>query len=158
MRFAKVYGERQDPHGEAGVVAIFGGRIEEGRAATIFGDGKQTRDYVYVRDVVEATLAAGDAAASGADAAHRNGGDITIFNIGTGRETSVLALWSAAARVCGSDLEAAHEPPRLGELERSAPDPSRARCARRGARHSARRGPRPDVRSAGREPRLRRSS
>jgi UDP-glucose 4-epimerase len=128
LRYANVYGERQDPHGEAGVVAIFGGRIAEGRAATIFGDGMQTRDYVYVRDVVEATIAAGDAADAGRDTTLRGDGTIPVYNVGTGIETSVLELWAAAERVTGQSLGVVHEAPRLGELQRSALDPTRARA------------------------------
>src|SRR5215213_10742531 len=82
LRYGNVYGPRQDPHGEAGVVAIFFGRLAEGEAPRIFGDGLQTRDYVYVADVVEATLAASSQAAG-------------VFNVGTGAETSVLELLDA---------------------------------------------------------------
>jgi UDP-glucose 4-epimerase len=77
LRYGNVFGPRQDPHGEAGVVAIFLGRLAEGSPLRIFGDGSQTRDYVYVGDVVRATLLAA-------------GGGGGVFNVGTGRETSVL--------------------------------------------------------------------
>ena len=106
LRYGNVYGPRQDPHGEAGVVAIFFGRLAEGRAFTIFGDGRQTRDYVYVGDVVAATIAA----------AGQAGG---VFNVGTRRETSVLELADACRRVSGVDLEPDFAAPRLGELQRS---------------------------------------
>jgi UDP-glucose 4-epimerase len=113
LRYANIYGPRQDPHGEAGVVAIFLGRLASGQPPRIFGDGRQTRDYVFVGDVVEATLAA----------AGQSGG---VFNVGTGVETSVLELAEACMRVTGIDLEPVFEPARLGELERSVLDPSLA--------------------------------
>ena len=109
LRLGNVYGPRQDPHGEAGVVAIFSGRIIDGDPVTIFGDGLQTRDYVYVDDVVDAFLRA----ESGPE-------DLTV-NIGTGREVSVLDL----ARILGApDPEFA--PARTGELQRSCLDAARA--------------------------------
>jgi UDP-glucose 4-epimerase len=113
LRYGNVYGPRQDPHGEAGVVAIFFGRLAEGRPATIFGSGRQTRDYVYVGDVVAATLAA----------AGRPAG---FFNVGTGRETSVLELYDVCRRVSGVELEPEFAEPRAGELDRSVLDPERA--------------------------------
>jgi UDP-glucose 4-epimerase len=113
LRFGNVYGPRQDPHGEAGVVAIFLGRLAEGQPPRIFGDGRQTRDYVYVGDVVRATMLA----------AGQDGG---VFNVGTGTETSVLDLAAACTRVSGVELEPAFEPARLGELQRSVLDPSLA--------------------------------
>ena len=113
LRFGNVYGPRQDPHGEAGVVAIFFGRIANGQELHIFGDGRQTRDYVFVADVVAATLAA----ASG-----REG----VYNVGTGTETSVLELAEGCKRASGVDAEIVFDPPRLGELSRSVLDPSRA--------------------------------
>jgi UDP-glucose 4-epimerase len=109
LRYGNVYGPRQDPHGEAGVVAIFLGRLAAGEAPRIFGDGRQTRDYVYAGDVAAATLAA----------AGRHGG---VFNVGTGIETSVLELYDICRRVAGSSLEAEDAPPRLGELQRSVLD------------------------------------
>ncbi len=111
LRYGNVYGPRQDPHGEAGVVAIFFGRLAEGRPFQIFGDGRQTRDYVYVQDVAAATMAA-------------QGQPGGVFNVGTGRETSVLELADACRRVSGVDLEPEFAPPRLGELQRSVLDPS----------------------------------
>jgi UDP-glucose 4-epimerase len=109
LRYGNVYGPRQDPHGEAGVVAIFLGRLAAGEAPRIFGDGRQTRDYVYAGDVAAATLAA----------AGRDGG---VFNVGTGIETSVLELYDGCRRVAGSSLEAEQAPARLGELQRSVLD------------------------------------
>jgi UDP-glucose 4-epimerase len=106
LRFGNVYGPRQDPHGEAGVVAIFFGALVRAEQAKIFGDGLQTRDYVYVGDVARATLSA-------------LGNDGGVFNVGTGVETSVVELYKLCARVAGSDTRAAHEPARLGELKRS---------------------------------------
>ena len=113
LRYGNVYGPRQDPHGEAGVVAIFLGALAEGRQARIFGDGLQTRDYVYVGDVARATVSA----------LGQRGG---IFNVGTGRETSVVELYDRCRRVAGSDAEAVHDEPRLGELRRSSLDPELA--------------------------------
>jgi len=107
LRFGNVYGPRQDPHGEAGVVAIFMGRLREGKPLTIFGDGTQTRDYVYAGDVARATLLAA--------------GHAGVFNVGTGQETSVLEL----AKLVG-DAEIVHAPARAGELQRSFLDPTRA--------------------------------
>jgi len=113
LRYGNVYGPRQDPHGEAGVVAIFLGALARGEQARIFGDGSQTRDYVYVGDVARATVAA---------LGHEGG----VFNVGTGRETSVAELYELCARVAGSDLPAEHAPARLGELQRSFLDPTLA--------------------------------
>ncbi len=109
LRLGNVYGPRQDPHGEAGVVAIFSGKLIDGEPMKVFGDGLQTRDYVYVDDVVDAFLRA-------------EGGtpDITL-NIGTGREVSVLDL----VRILGG-REAVHAPARTGEVQRSALDASLA--------------------------------
>jgi UDP-glucose 4-epimerase len=114
LRLGNVYGPRQEPHGEAGVVAIFMGRLHEGGTPTIYGDGTQTRDYVYVGDVAEAMLAA----------PARDGGG--VFNVGTGRETSVLGLYEAIARVSGVERTPEHAPARLGELQRSVLDVSLA--------------------------------
>jgi len=113
LRFGNVYGPRQDPHGEAGVVAIFFGLLASGGTPKIFGEGTQTRDYVYVGDVVRATLGA----------VGRAGG---VFNVGTGIETSVLDLYEACRTVAGSDLEAEHADARGGELQRSVLDPGLA--------------------------------
>lgn len=115
LRLGNVYGPRQDPLGEAGVVAIFCGRLREGKQPTVFGDGKQTRDYIYVGDVVSAMLAAAEAETSGP------------INIGTGIETDVLELVSALGELGGSgDFEPEFAPPRTGEVQRISIDPSRA--------------------------------
>jgi len=114
LRYANVYGPRQDPHGEAGVVAIFCGRILEGQPCTIYGDGGQTRDYVYVGDVVRANLAAIQSAVSGA------------FNIGTGVETDVNQLYRALADAAGSKTAPKHGPARAGEQRRSVITAARA--------------------------------
>ena len=113
LRYGNVYGPRQDPHGEAGVVAIFFGALTRGEQAKIFGEGLQTRDYVYVGDVARATTST-------------VGQDHGVFNVGTGRETSVVELYELCARVAGSDTPAEHAPARLGELQRSFLDPTRA--------------------------------
>jgi UDP-glucose 4-epimerase len=113
LRYGNVYGPRQDPHGEAGVVAIFLGRLARGEQPEVFGDGTQTRDYVYVADVVEATLAACTQPAG-------------VFNVGTGAETSVLELLEACQRVDGAAVEPAYAAPRAGELQRSVLDPTLA--------------------------------
>jgi UDP-glucose 4-epimerase len=113
LRYGNVYGPRQDPHGEAGVVAIFLGALSRGEAPRIFGDGSQSRDYVYAGDVARASLAA----------AGRPGG---VFNVGTGTETSVVELYSLCRAVAGSSLEAVEAPARLGELQRSVLDVSLA--------------------------------
>jgi UDP-glucose 4-epimerase len=113
LRYGNVYGPRQDPHGEAGVVAIFMGHLAGDGTPKIFGDGLQTRDYVYVGDVVSATLAALD---------HPGG----VLNVGTGRETSVLELYEAISRVSAVEREPEMAPARLGELQRVVVDPSLA--------------------------------
>ncbi len=112
---ANVYGPRQDPHGEAGVVAIFSRALLSGRPTKIFGDGTDTRDYVFVGDVVDAFVrASGD----------KGGGQ--RFNIGTGVETSTRQLHSAIAAAAGKPDEPEFHPPRLGDLRRSCLDISRA--------------------------------
>jgi UDP-glucose 4-epimerase len=113
LRFGNVYGRRQEPHGEAGVVAIFMGLLADGGTPTIYGDGRQTRDYVYVGDVVDAVLRA---------AAHAGG----VYNVGTGVETSVLDLYDEIGRATGVERAAEHVPARLGELQRSVLDPAAA--------------------------------
>ena len=113
LRFGNVYGPRQQPHGEAGVVAIFMGLLRDGGTPTIFGDGSQTRDYVFVGDVTRAVVAA----------ARGNGG---VYNVGTGVETSVLELYDAIERAAGVTREAAHAEARHGELQRSVLDVSLA--------------------------------
>ena len=113
LRFGNVYGPRQEPHGEAGVVAIFMGLLQTGGTPTIYGDGRQTRDYVYVGDVVAAVLAA---------AGHGGG----VFNVGTGVETSVLELYDAIQRASGVERQPSCAEARLGELQRSVLDVSLA--------------------------------
>lgn len=115
LRLGNVYGPRQDPLGEAGVIAIFCGVLKEGGRPTVFGDGTQTRDYIYVGDVVSAALAA---AAS----------DVTgPINVGTGRETTVLELVKSLRELGGrEDFEPEFAPPRTGEVQRIAIDPGRA--------------------------------
>ncbi len=113
LRFGNVYGPRQDPHGEAGVVAIFLGLLAAGGTPRIFGDGLQTRDYVYVGDVVRATLAALE---------HPGG----VFNVGTGRETSVVELAKACCRVSERAVDPVFAAARPGELARSVLDPELA--------------------------------
>jgi UDP-glucose 4-epimerase len=108
LRYGNVYGPRQDPLGEAGVIAIFCGKLIEGGRPTIFGDGKQTRDYDYVGDVVAANLAAAETDGAGP------------YNVGTGRGTSVLEL-------SGRDFDPIFEPERPGEVQHISIDPSRAR-------------------------------
>jgi UDP-glucose 4-epimerase len=113
LRYGNVYGPRQDPHGEAGVVSIFFDTLREGETPKVFGDGSQTRDYVFVADVVRATLAA----------AEREGG---VYNVGTGRETSVVELLGLCQRIAGTSLEPELAPSRPGEVQRSVLDTSRA--------------------------------
>jgi UDP-glucose 4-epimerase len=115
LRYANVYGPRQDPHGEAGVVAIFCNRILTGQPLTVFGDGSQTRDYVFVKDVARANLAAAtrDLPAPGRL-------DARGFNIGTGIETSVVVLAKALQQSAGSNVPLSFAPARPGEQQRSA--------------------------------------
>jgi UDP-glucose 4-epimerase len=115
LRLGNVYGPRQDPLGEAGVIAIFCGKLREGGRPTVFGDGKQTRDYIYVGDVVSAMLAAAESETIGP------------INIGTGIETDVLELVSALGALGGNgDFEPEFAPPRTGEVQRISIDPGRA--------------------------------
>jgi UDP-glucose 4-epimerase len=115
LRYGNVYGPRQDPLGEAGVIAIFCGKLMTGESPTVFGDGLQTRDYVYVGDVVEANLAAAGSDASGA------------FNVGTGREASVLDLVKALGEIARRDFQPEFAPERTGEVRHIALDYTRAR-------------------------------
>lgn len=114
VRFSNVYGPRQDPHGEAGVVAIFCGRILRGEPLTIFGDGEQTRDYVYVADVAEAVYAA---STEGLPRGTRI--DERAFNVGTGLGTSVRALASTLLRVANVTSPIEFAPERQGEQRHS---------------------------------------
>jgi UDP-glucose 4-epimerase len=113
LRYGNVYGPRQDPHGEAGVVAIFMNRLRDHARPRIFGNGTQTRDYVYAVDAAEAALRA-------------LGGAGGVYNIGTGRETSVLDLLERIQRVAGASVEPEFADPRPGELQRSVLDVTRA--------------------------------
>jgi UDP-glucose 4-epimerase len=118
LRLGNVFGPRQDPLGEAGVIAIFCGKLRSGERPTIFGDGRQTRDYVYVGDVVRAQLAAGQADVVGE------------INVGTGRETSVLDIVEVMKGLepgAAGSFDPEFAPPRLGEVERSCLDVTRAR-------------------------------
>jgi UDP-glucose 4-epimerase len=115
LRLGNVYGPRQDPLGEAGVIAIFCGLLTQGGRPTVFGDGKQTRDYIYVGDVVAAALAAAGSEATGA------------VNIGTGKETDVLELAEALSELSGrDDFEPEFAPPRAGEVQRISLDATSA--------------------------------
>jgi len=114
LRYANVYGPRQDPHGEAGVVAIFSGKCLKGEPCTIFGDGKQTRDYVYVGDVARANVLA------------LSSDYVGPLNIGTGIETDVVQLHAGIARATGAEQEPVFAPPRAGEQKRSCIDPRKA--------------------------------
>ncbi len=122
LRYANVYGPRQDPHGEAGVVAIFCNRILDGRALTVYGDGEQSRDYVYAGDVASANFLA---ATSVLPAPGRL--DARAFNIGTGIETSVNTLATTLQSVAGATAPIEHAPARAGELARSALQTDKAR-------------------------------
>ncbi|MCL4156594.1 UNVERIFIED_CONTAM: hypothetical protein GTU68_022627 [Idotea baltica] len=115
LRLANVYGPKQNPHGEAGVVAIFYDKLLQGEEAVIYGDGEQTRDYVYVEDVASAVNAAVKSNANG------------IFNIGTSIETSVNHLYSLVTDILGSSKKANMAPQRAGEQRRSAISASKAK-------------------------------
>ncbi len=115
LRYANVYGPRQDPLGEGGVIAIFCGRAKAGQRPTVFGDGTQTRDYTYVGDVVAANLRAAGSGISG------------TFNIGRGEETTVLELVDALAPHATGDWTPDFQPSRPGEVHRSVLDPRHAR-------------------------------
>jgi UDP-glucose 4-epimerase len=115
LRYSNVYGPRQDPHGEAGVVAIFCHRMRKGEGLTVFGDGKQTRDYVFAGDVARANVAAATVSLP-----EPRQVDVRAFNIGTSRETSVLDLAATLKRAAGSSVPIEFAPARAGELPRSA--------------------------------------
>jgi UDP-glucose 4-epimerase len=115
LRLGNVYGPRQDPLGEAGVIAIFCGKLRAGERPTVFGDGRQTRDYIYVGDVVSAMLAAAEAETTGP------------INVGTGIETDVLELVRQLGELGGNgNFEPEFAPPRTGEVQRISIDPARA--------------------------------
>ena len=114
LRYANVYGPRQDPLGEAGVVAIFTGKILKGEKPVIYGDGTQTRDYVFVEDVVRANVLALE-------------GKEGIYNIGTGSETSVNELIEIFSKVLGREIKLEYAPPRKGEVSRISLDGEKAK-------------------------------
>ncbi len=114
LRLGNVYGPRQNPHGEAGVVAIFSDRLLRGEQPIVYGEGKPTRDYVHVADIARCFVLAAENEHAG------------TFNVGWGKEVSVLELLEALQRAAGSDLEPRFEPLRPGELDRSAIDSSAA--------------------------------
>jgi len=114
LRYGNVYGPRQDPYGEAGVVAIFSGKMLNNEEVNIFGDGEQVRDYVYVRDVVKANILC------------LENGDNEIFNIGTGESTLVNQLFSEMKELTQYSKEAVYKPSRAGELMRSSLDVKKA--------------------------------
>jgi UDP-glucose 4-epimerase len=115
LRYANVYGPRQNPHGEAGVTAIFAGMMLRGETPRIFGQGHKTRDYVYISDVVEANVLA------------LTRGDNDIFNIGTGIETTDQEVYDAMAAATGFTKPPIYAPPRKGEIQRTALDCTKAR-------------------------------
>ncbi len=117
LRFGNVYGPRQNPHGEAGVVAIFAERLLDGRQPVIYGHGEQTRDYVFVGDVVRAVLAGLDHEAS------------DVVNVGTGRETSVNELFRVLNTITGAGADEVHAEGKPGEQQRSVLDVSHAATA-----------------------------
>ncbi len=131
LRYSNVYGPRQDPHGEAGVVAIFSQRIRDGEGLTVFGDGEQTRDYVFVKDVATANLLA-----TAASLPEPGGLDDVAFNVGTGLETSVNELARALIEIGGRDVPVEHAASRPGELLRNALDYSETRSLGWEPRHA----------------------
>ncbi|HMJ01369.1 MAG TPA: NAD-dependent epimerase/dehydratase family protein [Conexibacter sp.] len=116
LRYANVYGPRQDPLGEGGVIAIYCNRLATGEQPAVYGDGRQTRDFVYVEDVVRANLLAAERELTGS------------YNIGTGAETSVLELAEQVGALAHGPFEPRFEPARAGEVRRSCLDPSRTRA------------------------------
>ena len=114
IRLANIYGPRQDPHGEAGVVAIFARAMLSGKSLTIFGDGNDERDYVYVGDVVDAIVKAAENSRPGP------------FNVGTGEGTSTNRIFEVVAENCGHTDDAVHGPPRPGDVNRIYLDATRA--------------------------------
>jgi UDP-glucose 4-epimerase len=121
LRYSNVYGPRQNPHGEAGVVAIFGNRLLAGDPVTVFGGGEQTRDMVFVKDV-----AAANVAAAAAPLPPLRDLDARAYNIGTGVETSVNRLLALMETAAGRRGEVQRAPARAGELLRNALDPAKA--------------------------------
>jgi UDP-glucose 4-epimerase len=121
LRYSNVYGPRQNPHGEAGVVAIFGRRMLAGEPVTIYGDGEQTRDLVYVEDVAAANLLASERPLPRPTSL-----DARAYNVGTGVETSVNRLAELLAAAAGGSSEIRRAPARAGEILRSALDVGKA--------------------------------
>ncbi|MEC7641812.1 MAG: NAD-dependent epimerase/dehydratase family protein [Nitrospinota bacterium] len=113
LRYSNVFGPRQDPHGEAGVVAIFCNRLAEHQSPVIFGDGEQTRDFISIADVVRGNLLALDSSCTG------------IFNLGTGKETSLNDLTKQMVRISGRQVEIKYGPAKQGEQKRSAINPTK---------------------------------
>lgn len=122
LRYSNVFGPRQDPHGEAGVVAIFSTRLLKDEPLTIFGDGEQTRDYVFVRDVVSANMTVSDLQLEDG-----HGLDSRAFNVGTGVGTSVIGLADGLERISGRSPGREHKGERPGELRHSTLETSRLR-------------------------------
>ncbi|MDN5347984.1 MAG: UDP-glucose 4-epimerase [Clostridia bacterium] len=118
LRYGNIYGPRQDPHGEAGVVAIFGQKMLKGETPTIYGDGEQLRDYVYVGDVVQANLLALQRLIRGSSFSSADYLDAAAYNIGTGRGTSVNELFRLLKGITGYNGEAVYGPERAGELKK----------------------------------------
>ena len=119
LRFFNIYGPRQDPHSPySGVISIFVGRMRQGLPPVIYGDGQQTRDFVYVEDVVAALIRAGE----------RDGASGAVVNVARGEETSVLQLVALLNQALGTHLEPIFAPARAGEVRRSAGDPRRAQA------------------------------
>jgi UDP-glucose 4-epimerase len=123
LRYANVYGPKQNPHGEAGVVAIFIGALLEGRRPIIYGDGNQTRDFVHVQDVVRSNILALDLLLGGAGVPLAAS---PVFNISTGMETSILEILAMLSSILGRDGGCQFEPAREGEIRRSVLDFRRA--------------------------------
>jgi UDP-glucose 4-epimerase len=123
VRYSNVYGPRQDPHGEAGVVAIFSTRLLRGEPLTVYGDGEQTRDYVFVGDVVAANMLLTDHPLEGV-----HGLDRRAFNVATGEETSVNRLARLMMEAAGREVEIRYADARPGELRHSCLDTTRLRA------------------------------
>lgn len=122
LRYSNVYGPRQDPASEAGVVSIFVSRVLAGKTITVFGDGEQTRDYVFVKDVARASVLA----SSLADVSRGDRLDVPAFNIATGTETTVNQLARNVMAALGREVPVEHAPARPGELNRSCLDVGKA--------------------------------
>lgn len=120
LRYSNVYGPRQNPHGEAGVVAIFGSKIRSGEALTVYGDGAQTRDYIFVEDVADANIVTSEIELPALESI-----DSVAFNVGTGIETSVNDLARTMLDAADASLPIQHQPARPGELHRSSVHPQK---------------------------------